>query len=253
MPEGHTIHRLARDQQELVGRRVRATSPQGRFAEGAAAVDGGTITAIEAVGKHLLTSFDDGDRGTVHVHLGMQGKTFRFQPTDGRPPLKQVRLRLHETEHDLAWDLIAPSTCELLDHASVDRLRASLGPDPLDPHGFDHERAVANLRQAGATPIGAALIDQARIAGVGNVFRAEALLRAHLHPATPSHDLTDDDVDRLLGHLATMMKQAVDDAEIKPKLVYKQDTCLQCRTGTSVSTATIGGRTAYVCPRCQAA
>jgi endonuclease VIII len=251
VPEGHTIHRLARDQQELVGQRVRATSPQGRFAEGAAHVDGATVVAVEAVGKHLLHRFDDG--ATVHVHLGMQGRTFRYQPVDGgRPPLKQVRLRLHAEDLDLAWDLIAPSACELLDDAQVHDLRRSLGPDPLDPHGFDHDRAVANLRTSGTT-LGQALLDQHRIAGVGNVFRAEALLRARIHPRTPAADLTGDDYDRLLGHLTTMMKQAVDDAEIRPKLIYKQPTCQQCGTDEPTHTFDLQGRTAYACPSCQGA
>ena len=45
MPEGHLLHRLARDQTELIGRETRATPPQGRFAEGAAALDGRIVSA----------------------------------------------------------------------------------------------------------------------------------------------------------------------------------------------------------------
>ena len=244
MPEGHTLHRLARDQQELVGRTVRATSPQGKFTDGAAAIDGGTIEEIRAVGKHLLQRFDTG--ATVHVHLGMQGRTFRHQPVNGEP-LKQVRLRLRAD--DLAWDLIAPSTCELLDAAEVDELLATLGPDPLGPH-FDAVRAIGDLRETNTT-IAEALLDQKVIAGVGNVFRAEALLRARIHPRTPARDLDDERLHDLLGHLVAMMKQAVDDAAIEPKLIYKQPTCLQCGTDRPTETFDLHGRTAYACPACQ--
>jgi formamidopyrimidine-DNA glycosylase len=247
VPEGHSLHRLARDQQELVGTVVRASSPQGKFAAGATAVDGHAIVAIEAVGKHLLQRFDGGV-GTVHVHLGMQGKYFRSAPPTGEP-LKQVRLRLANVA--VAWDLVAPSTTELVDDDQVQELRDSLGPDPLQP-GYDRQRTIDNLLQSNAT-IGEALLDQRRIAGVGNVFRAEALLRVHVHPATRASDLTDEQAHDLLDVLERMMKQAVDDGEITPKLVYKQPSCRQCDTDppTPVETFDLHGRTAYACPTCQ--
>jgi len=247
VPEGHSLHRLARDLQELVGHRLTATSPEGRFRSGAGAVDGQVLEQAEAVGKHLLLRFDTG-AGTVHVHLGMQGKFLRFSSVTGAP-LKQVRLRLHATDLDVAWDLIAPSTCELLTGHQVEELKATLGPDPLGPDP-DRERAIANLRTSDTT-IGEALLDQARIAGVGNVFRAEALLRTHVHPRTPAADVNDDRYGELWDVLTTMMKQAVDDGEIKPKLVYKQPTCLQCDVGTAVESFDLHGRAAYRCPRCQ--
>lgn len=246
MPEGHTLHRLARDQQELVGRRVVATSPQGRFADGAAQIDGRVLDRVEAVGKHLLQHFE-GER-VVHVHLGMRGKALRFQPVSGEP-MRQVRLRL--ATGDLAWDLIAPTTCETLTEAQVEALRATLGPDPLDDHA-DAERALADLRHSGRS-IGEALLDQSLVAGAGNVFRAEALLRVHLHPATAAVDVAPDQLQHLWDVLRQMMKQAVDDGEIRPKLVYKQPTCLQCATEppTAVLSWDLKGRTAYACPRCQ--
>jgi hypothetical protein len=104
MPEGHSIHRLARDLRELLGVPVAATSPQGKFASGAAELDGGTPVAAEAYGKHLLIRFDG--RPALHVHLGMQGKLLRF-PAPAGPAPRQVRLRLHGPP--AAWDLIAPS------------------------------------------------------------------------------------------------------------------------------------------------
>ena len=72
MPEGHTLYRLAREQSTLfAGRPVHVTSPQGRFAAGAAELDGRELLAASAVGKHLLLGFE-GDR-TLHVHLGLYG------------------------------------------------------------------------------------------------------------------------------------------------------------------------------------
>jgi endonuclease-8 len=149
VPEGHSLHRLAGQLAELVGHEVAATSPQGRF--DAAAVDGALLTGVEAFGKHLLValaprrSTGSGRAGelSVHVHLGMRGKWLRFSPVTG-PGLKQVRLRLATT--DVAWDLIAPSTCELLDGAGRAALIGTLGPDPLRPD------ATRTRRDGGCRP-----------------------------------------------------------------------------------------------------
>jgi endonuclease VIII len=72
MPEGHSVHRIARQfERNIVGRRVSATSPQGRFAEGAAVLDGREAMQVRAVGKQMFLGFD-GDVW-LRVHLGMYG------------------------------------------------------------------------------------------------------------------------------------------------------------------------------------
>ena len=72
MPEGHSVHRIARQfDRNIVGRAVRASSPQGRFAEGASVIDGRTATAVRAVGKQMFLEFDDDL--WLRVHLGMYG------------------------------------------------------------------------------------------------------------------------------------------------------------------------------------
>jgi endonuclease-8 len=91
MPEGHLYHRLAHDLTELASQALAASSPQGRFTEGAARIDGTRLEVAEAYGKHLLVRFAGGR--TVHVHLGMRGKLLR-SPDVSRPPRPQVRLRL---------------------------------------------------------------------------------------------------------------------------------------------------------------
>ncbi len=72
MPEGHSVHRIARQfESNFVGHAVRASSPQGRFAEGAAVIDGRDATAVRAVGKQMFVEFDD--ELWLRVHLGMYG------------------------------------------------------------------------------------------------------------------------------------------------------------------------------------
>ncbi|HUR14894.1 MAG TPA: DNA-formamidopyrimidine glycosylase family protein [Mycobacteriales bacterium] len=253
MPEGHILHRLARDQQSLLHRRLAVSSPQGRFAEGAAVLDGHRLELVEAYGKHLHHCVDGG--AELHVHLGMQGKWIRLDAD--RPPRAQVRLRLCDS--DLAWDLIAPATCRLLEPGQWSTLVATLGPDPLRP---DADPGVAWSRvHAFRGALGAALLDQSVLAGVGNVFRAEALFAAGLHPACPAAALGRPAFDRLWQLLVQMMRQAVEDNRIvtvpgagelpeqQARMVYKQLVCRRC--GTLVVTSSIGGRTAYACPVCQ--
>jgi endonuclease-8 len=253
VPEGHTIHRLARDLDELRGGPLRASSPQGRFTEGAARLDGAALEGIEPHGKHLFLAMNTGDH--LHVHLGMQGTWLRYDdPLVAARP--QVRLRLATSS--VARDLIAPSVCELLDDEGVRRVRAGLGPDPLRPDA-DVPAALAALA-SDSRAIGTVLLDQSVLAGVGNVFRNEALHAIGVDPRRPSRSTDLELLARLWDVLREMMAQAVEDGRIitvdtpdrssipesRSRRVYKQEHCRDC--GSPVVTSTVGGRTAYVCP-----
>ena len=72
MPEGHSVHRLARQFGDVFsGERLAVSSPQGRFVHGAALLDGHTLTGSAAHGKHLFLEFEHGL--LLHVHLGLYG------------------------------------------------------------------------------------------------------------------------------------------------------------------------------------
>jgi DNA-formamidopyrimidine glycosylase len=260
MPEGHTIHRLARDQQELVGHVITVTSPQRRFDREAAQLNGQLLEVVEAKGKHLVHHF--GEAGRLHVHLGMQGKFLR--DATGRPPLPQARVRLELAGGELAWELVAPSTCELLDQGEISDVLGRLGADPLRADA-DAPAALRRLAQDGRG-IGEVLLDQSVIAGAGNVFRAEVLFACGIHPRRPATTLTEAETACLWDTLATMMTTAVEEgriltvptpsgvdrsalAESEARWVYKQDRCRRCETKVEVET--VGGRTSYACPSCQ--
>ena len=119
MPEGHTLHRLARlHQRRFGGHPVAVSSPQGRFASGAAAVDGRVLRRAGAWGKHLFHHYAGGP--IVHVHLGLIGAFTQFPvPAEGElpAPVGQVRMRMVGTE--FGTDLRGPTVCELIDEAQV--------------------------------------------------------------------------------------------------------------------------------------
>jgi endonuclease-8 len=261
MPEGHTIHRLARDQKrDLVGRVVRAWSPQGRFAEGAARIDGAVLLRTEAAGKHLFHTYDTGD--VLHVHLGLIGK-FTRRPAPPPPPVGEVRLRLEG--ESAAWDLNGPNVCALIDPATKAARIARLGPDPLRPDA-DPERFVRRVRRSSA-PIGTLLLDQSVIAGVGNVYRAEVLWVLGIHPARPGRDVDEDDLRAMWDWLVVQLKAGVrrnrivtvDPSELRMRIadvkrgeavaIYHQETCRRC--GAGVSALAVAGRRIDACLTCQ--
>lgn len=260
VPEGHSLHRLARDQQELVGQPAQAISPQGRFTTGAAELDGRCLHSVEAYGKHLRHHYEGGRN--LHVHLGMQGKWLRLRPAG--PARPQVRLRLGAAA-TVAWDLIAPTRCEMLDDLQWAELVGRLGPDPLRPDA-DRDEVWRNIQSYGG-PVGAALLDQSVVAGIGNVLRAETLFLAGIHPARPAAGLTSSEFDRWWDVARRVMQRAVEDgriltadldddtramvAENEARMVYRQDLCRSC--GAAVDASVIGGRDAFACPNCQPA
>ncbi|GAB04956.1 Fpg/Nei family DNA glycosylase [Gordonia amarae] len=271
MPEGHTLHRLAGRQRKLLGgKTVAVTSPQGRFAEGAAVVDGMVFHTAEAWGKHLIQRYRpfagarrSGER-LIHIHLGLYG-AFSEQTAPMAPPVGQVRLRIEAT--DVGVDLRGPSACQLYTPADLDALVARLGPDPLRRDARP-ERAFAAIARS-TRPIGALLMDQKVMAGVGNVYRAEVLFRAGIDPYRQGTRISHDDFEALWADLVTLMRVGVRKGRIhvvrpaddhgapsyaadRPRTyVYRRagEDCRIC--GTTVAHAVLDGRNLFWCPACQ--
>jgi DNA-formamidopyrimidine glycosylase len=267
MPEGHTLHRLATDlTAAFAGRRVRVSSPQGRFAADAATLDGATVVGAESAGKHLFVEFDA--ERYVHVHLGLIG-SFDVRSGPAPAPVGQVRLRI-ETPEAYA-DLRGAIVCDLVGPERRATVLGSLGPDPLRPDA-DPDRAWQRIRRS-SRPIGDLLLDQAVLAGVGNVYRAEVLFRQRIHPQRPGSTLRvsqwraiwEDLVGLMaegvrLGRIDTVRPEHTPEAMGRPPraddhggevYVYRRtgQPCLVC--GRPVRTEVLAGRNSFWCARCQ--
>lgn len=262
MPEGHTIHRLARDlRRTLRPGPVAATSPQGLFTDGAAELDGQRLVKAEAWGKHLFVHFED--RPVLHVHLGLIGK-FRDKGPDA-PVVGQVRLRL--ANEDATWDLSGPMTCALIDPADMTAITDDLGPDPLR-----HRRGADRFGEAltrKSTAVATALLDQSVIAGIGNVYRSEFCYLSGVRPTRPARSLPTDTKNELWDLAVEHLRVGVrlnrivtrDPVEVGTTVgrirgddrlyVYKRAGRPCHRCGVEIEPVDVGQRRAWFCPQCQ--
>lgn len=267
MPEGHTLYRLAAELREaFLDRPVQASSPQGRFSESAARIDGHRLESSESAGKHLFLDF--GPDAIVHVHLGLIG-VFTIGAAPAPAPIGAVRLRL---ENETAFaDLRGAITCELITADVRTSVITRLGPDPLRADA-DPERAFVRIHKS-QKAVGALLMDQSVLAGVGNIYRAESLFRARLHPLTPGNEVSKRRWNRLWDDLVELMAYGVGTGRIdtvrpehdpaamsrEPRkddhggevYVYRRHGQLCHVCSTRIRTRALEGRNVFWCPTCQ--
>jgi endonuclease-8 len=244
MPEGDALHRAARRLQVLVGERVEVETPHPRAAlkHLSEQLDGLRLEAVDAVGKNLLLRFEGGI--VLRSHLRMNGR-WRVLPRDaelfGRPWLV-----LRGARHQAAqWN---GPVLEL--GSTVER---RLGPDILaEPPDLD--AMVANVRTGGwGLPLGEALLRQRLVAGIGNMWMAEALWEARLSPWARVEEVGDDELRAALVAAHRLMRGALDGRR-GARRVYRRPGRPCPRCGAPIRSRGQGdeNRTAYWCPGCQA-
>ncbi len=280
LPEVETVRRGLADR--VVGRRiervevgreraVRRTGPD-RVVAG---LTGRVIVAAERRGKYIVCPLDSGE--SLMVHLRMSGQLL-VDPIDSpRPAHSHVNLRL-------APDVRRPEVEELrfvdprtfgevvvFAAGEADRVvpeLARLGPDPLvDTISLDELRRRLAATRRGAKAV---LLDQAVIAGIGNIYSDEILHRAGIHPMRPANRIGRGPAERLLRAVDDVLRSAVAaggstlrDAQYvdlagrsgsfqTSHRVYGRggEICLSCRRGR-IKTATVAGRTGHWCAVCQ--
>lgn len=225
---------------------------------------GRRVDEVVSRGKHLLIRVDGGL--TVHSHLKMDG-SWRITPAGRRGPEgHRVRLVLANDRWRAAG--LSLGEVQLLRTAAEDRVVGHLGPDLLGPD-WDRHEAARLLAEHPRRPIGEALLDQSRLAGIGNLYKAEVLFLREVHPWTPAGDVPD------LGELVELARRLLDRNKEHPEQITTTDhfgsaargrprtwvygragrPCLRC--GTPVERADQGPgtrvRVTFWCPHCQPA
>lgn len=268
MPEGHTIHRVARRHRSaLAGQSIEAASPQGRFSTGASRLNGRVLKTVDAHGKHLFYRWEGGD--TLHIHLGLFGKFRMYRIDPPPPPSENARLTM---QADTAFVYLSgPTICELIDPEEEAAIHARLGPDPLrkGSRGDNLEAFSSNLMRR-RSAVGSVLLDQKAIAGIGNVYRAEVLYLTGIDPVTPANDLSRNAAEQLWMMSVELLERGekagrivtVDPADVGSRrrsdlasherlYVYGRhgEPCRRCET--PISTTEMANRRIWWCRNCQ--
>jgi endonuclease VIII len=244
MPEGDALHRAARRLQILVGQALEVETPNPRAAvkQLAPVLDGRRLESVEAVGKNLLLRFDGGL--VLRSHLRMKGR-WRVLPRDA-PLFGSPWLVLRGDEHTAAlWH----GPVLELDRGVARRL----GPDILaEPPAFD--AMLANLRRARqAWAVGEAVVDQRLVAGIGNMWKAEALWEARVSPWRPLGEVSDEQLRAALEAAHRLMRSRLDGARQSHRVYRRKGRpCPRCGDAVKSWPQGDGARMAYWCPTCQA-
>jgi endonuclease-8 len=243
VPEGDSLARAARRLQALVGERLEVETPHPRAAvkQLAPRLDGRRLLGVEAAGKNLLLRFEDGV--VLRSHLRMSGRwqvRARGSKLVGRPWLV---LRGSKREAVL-WN---GPVLEL-----DDRGLRRVGPDILsEPPDLDV--MTANLRRDSRRAVGDALLDQRLVAGIGNLWKAEALWEARISPWRAVADVSEHELRAVLQAAHELMGASVESGRER-RLVYNRAGrgCRRCGTPIEARGQGDDNRTAYWCPVCQA-
>jgi endonuclease-8 len=226
-----------------VGQRLEAESPHPRAQATRVAprIDGRVLESVEAVGKNLLLRFEGGV--VVRSHLRMSGR-WRVEPRGrARSGLPWLVLRGERLEGVL-WN--GPVL------ALDDRRVRGLGQDVLGAE-LDVEAAVARLRGAADLFLGEALQSQRLVAGIGNMWMAEALWEIGVSPWVRVRDAGDATLTAAVASARRLMQESV--VTGRPgRRVYRRAgrPCRRCGTIARSLGQGDGNRTAYWCPGCQA-
>jgi len=250
MAEGDTILRAARRLDAALGGEIVAASapnPRGRAA-GIERLDGRRLEAVESHGKNLLLRFGD---LALHSHMGMNGSWHVYaRGARWRKPRRSAWAVLAGER----WEAVqfGGPTLRLIPATRLTRdpQLARLGPDVLAPD-FDPDAVIAPMRADPARTLGDALLDQALVAGIGNIFKSEASFAARLDPWRQIADLSDDDLRAVLRAAREQMLRAVDGGRHTYAVYKGRRPCPVCG-GRIVSRGQgDANRTTYWCPRCQ--
>ena len=274
MPEGPEI-RIAADgiARALVGRTAsRVYFAFEHLAPLAPLLAGEEVVSVRPRGKALLSHFANGL--VIYSHNQLYGRWYVRKSGSVPVTRRQLRLAIHNCEKSAL--LYSASEIDVLE---ADRLEehpflARLGPDVLDlaeqDDGVAQVRERLGERRFTRRQLGALLLDQGFLAGLGNYLRAEILFCAGLHPLKRPMDCSPDELDALAEHCVRVTEQAyrlrgvTNDpervAELKRRGLSRSryrfhvfarvgERCWQCRT--VIRKSEVSGRRCYVCPKCQ--
>jgi formamidopyrimidine-DNA glycosylase len=211
---------------------------------------GAEVRAVDRRGKHQLVSLADGR--VLHAHFRMTGDWTIGKSADPMPRFARAAIEFHDGTRVVLDDPRALSTLDL--HAAGASPALDLGPEPTDRALTAKSLASALSKRRG--PIKPVLLDQRVIAGIGNIYAAEALWHGRISPAARASSLSTRQLRALLSAIRLVIRRATgarytDDSTVR-LAVYDREgkPCRRCRT--PIERIVQAGRSTYYCPECQA-
>jgi formamidopyrimidine-DNA glycosylase len=247
---GQTIERVAVNDARILG----DLAPKAFVAR----LSGDRFEDSRRHGKHLMVRLKKG--GWLTLHFGMTGDLFWFENERDDPPYDRVRFDFRDGGHLAYVNRRMLGRVGLADDADAFVRAEELGPDALDP-AFDFA-AFAKALEGRRRDVKSVLMDQALIAGIGNIYADEILFQARVHPKTAVSALSGKQREKLFEQIKSVLKTAIACGAGAEQLLErlpdhyllpereKGGRCPRC--GGAIETLKSGGRTSYFCPRCQA-
>ena len=257
MPEGDTIHAAARRiGAALVGEEIvsiETPHPRHRLDRWPERLAGRGVRSVDAYGKHLFLRFD-GDL-TLHSHLRMSGMwSVHERGQRWRRSPRRAWLVVRTGQHEVVQ--FDGPVLELMTDARTrfDQRLTGLGPDILG-ETFDERAFLRRLREDDQTRgFGDALLDQRNVAGIGNIWKAEACFHAGIDPWRRVADVSDAEALLVANEARTRMRESVEGPGFLPDpAVYERAgrPCPRCDARIRVRAQGDGNRTTFWCPGCQ--
>src|SRR3989344_7227090 len=272
MPELPEVETIRRDlNKELKGRKIirlkfynwaKMLKPSPEAVE--KAISGAVISDFGRRAKLLLMHFEGGK--TIAIHLKLSGQLFVRKPTDPPDRFTHVVLELDKGEELRFNDLRKFGFMKVVkDKAELDNLLSEFGPEPFTPQ-FTFEKFKETVTKS-SRAIKTVIMDQTKIAGVGNIYADEALWRARIHPEVVANELNDQKLKELFSAILFVLKQGIEDrgtsvdqyldthahkgGHAKNLKVFRLngEPCPRC--GTIIKKIRVGGRGTHFCPSCQ--
>lgn len=232
-----------------------------------AAVTGRQIAAVTRRGKYLMWEFPDGE--ALALHLRMTGRLhWRPGPPDEPPRFLRASFVLDDGASMTFSDMRRFGRAWMLPRDPAERERywaGRVGPEPLDRTYAAEDFAAAIDRRRG--PVKAVILNQAVLAGVGNMYADEALFQAGIHPEQPASSLSAEDAGSLLMAIRDRLQVAIEHGgasiddyrdglgnmgQMQDQLrvhLHEGEPCPRC--GSTIIKMRVAQRGTYICPACQ--
>jgi endonuclease-8 len=249
MPEGDTLHRIARTLQTALGGkkvvRFETVMPKLARVDDQTPIAGRTIEHVRAVGKHLLMTFSGGLELRTHLRMNGSWHIYRAGERWQRPRIDMRLVIATEEWEAVAFNIPVAKLC------SVDA-PVEVGPDLLAEQ-IDVEECVARLRVLAGEEIAEALLNQRAVSGIGNIWKSETLWTCRVHPFAKVASIADEKLREIVVTARKLLRQSVAATSRSRFAVYgrRGQPCRRCGTMIEMRRQGSDARVTFWCPRCQ--